>query len=126
MPRSRPTHKQGRQKEPKKLKITTTTLMQNSYSLDSVKNIKIMKLELVDSNYTLDLGVNRSSQKERYQIVKDILMSVDSVTNKGFLTQYDLSRFPVLSTLLPAFRQDVSMDDYLEYLRGGNTLECYK
>jgi len=99
-------------------------MLQNVYSLDSQKTLKIHNFEFKDtySSMLIDNGKYLSlSIEARYTNICKILKSLDSSTNKGFLTSTDLSKYPIISDFLTSF-----IDGSEEYMKGGKSMESYK
>jgi hypothetical protein len=94
------------------------------YALDNNAIIRIQKFEFVDSFETLSLSsktLNTATYLDRLTALKDFIILLDSSTNKGFLTSYDISKFPIFQELLPSF---LTKDD--SYMHGINSMEGYK
>jgi hypothetical protein len=94
------------------------------YALDSKSIIRIQNFEFVDSFETLSLSsqtLNAATVLDRLTALKDFIILLDSSTNKGFLTTYDISKFPIFQELLPSF---LTTDD--SYKNGLNSMEGYK
>lgn len=98
------------------------------YSLDSQRLLRVMGLEFNDSFSNLQLNKEKykgCTLEERYNLIERVLSVLDSATNKGFLTTFNLSCFPLLSELLPSFLLECS-DSKEEYINGSKSMESYK
>ena len=95
------------------------------YSLDTVKKVKVQKVEFLDSfeKFEVDLEVmGRYSAEVKLGVIRDVLLSLDSVGSKGYLTTQDLTKIPVISDILPSFFDE---EDSV-YVRGDKAFEGYK
>lgn len=76
------------------------------YGIDSVQKVMLQKFEFND---TFDSFVWNTSQNvwvnatDRLESVTALLTALDSSTSKGYLPHHDLSKFPVISEVLPYF-----------------------
>jgi hypothetical protein len=96
------------------------------YGIDTMKNLMIQKFEFFDTYETWLL--NRSIWQGMSVLgvlpaVTDLLIALESGTNKGFLTQHDLSKFPVVSEMLQCFLEKV---DDESCVKGVESMETYK
>lgn len=94
--------------------------------MDSVFTLKLQQFTFKDTFSTFLLTSYSSSEltdlSERLRAINNFLSALDSSTNKGFLHSYDLSRFPIISDLLPSF---LSSDD-AGFIKGESSMETYK
>jgi hypothetical protein len=100
-------------------------MVQNGYSLDYSRVLKVQNLEFKDSFSSLKLIQEKYqtlSMEEIYLVITVTMTSLDSATNKGFLTTHDLSKFPIISDLLPSFTHGESEVS----LTGEESKESYK
>jgi hypothetical protein len=92
--------------------------------IDSKLKLKIQKFEFSDSYdvFKLDTSVWKGvSVSVLLSSVSSFLIALDSSTTKGFLPHLDLTKFPVISELLPCFwEKDES------YVNGVESMESYK
>lgn len=109
-------------------KLQITNLQKyGSYSLDKVKELKVLQLHFLDSFSSLQLDLskyNTLSMLDRIKTIEQSLDSLHSSSNKGFVNRHDLSTYPIFSELLPSFLLDD--DESVEYLYGYKTMESYK
>jgi hypothetical protein len=101
-----------------------TTL--SGYGLDSTCLFKIQKFEFNDTYeyFIINLeSVNFYTDEERLKMLRDFLVTFDSVSSKGFVTDYDLTKYPIIAEILPLF-SDCDKDD--SYIRGVCSMESYK
>jgi hypothetical protein len=109
---------------------TNTNIVQQEYNLDSAKVLKIGDLVFKD-NYS-SLVIHKEyyqclslSCEGRYNFICQTLIILDSSTNKGFITSYDLTKYPIISELLFSFiTVDVNVAG--EYVDGFESMETYK
>lgn len=93
------------------------------YGLESVSKVCVQKFEFFDNfeSFIIDLEkLNRLTPKEYLTGVRNFLTALDSSTCKGFITSYDLSKYPIISEVLPSFT------DEDEYIKGKHSKESYK
>jgi len=108
---------------------TVNNSLENGYSLDNIRTLRVLHLEFIDSFSSLLLDSEKYSSfsiLERYNLVRRVIEMIDSSTNKGFIPSHDLTKFPLFSELLPAFLLDSSESAVLEYQRGSQSMESYK
>ena len=100
--------------------------MQSGYNLDVSGVLRFQNLAFKDTNYYLHLlEYKQMSLEARYKIINQTLHTLDSSTNKGFLTSYDLTKFPIISDLIPSFFQGDAIRFY-DYVKGEKSMETYK
>lgn len=93
------------------------------YGLESVRKISVQKFEFFDNfeSFIIDLEkVNRLTPLEYITGLRNFLTALDSSTCKGFITSYDLSKYPIISEILPCFT------DEEDYIKGIQSKESYK
>jgi hypothetical protein len=103
-------------------------MLMDGYNLDSHKQLNIHKLKFKDTFSYLELDTNKYSSlsaEVKYQIIEELLVALDSSTNKGFLNSFDLTKYPIITDLIPCFIH-VGSKDYEEYVRGVKSMELYK
>ena len=98
----------------------------NGYNLDSHKTIKVYNLLWSDNFNSLFLTKQNLTVEECLKTVELIITALDSKTNKGFLSSCDLTLFPVISEILPAFLQPVEDSELNTYKKGEKSMESYK
>jgi hypothetical protein len=94
-----------------------TNQIMNGYNLDSHKVINICKLELNDTFSSLILNVNslKLSSEQVIKIVDEILSIIELTTTKGFLTNNELHRYPIISEILPLFLQTSNESELIKF-----------
>ena len=95
--------------------------MLKEYSLDSQLVVKVLGIEFIDDFTFIKIKMEKYkdlSVKERYLLIKRVLLTVESSSSKGFLTSHDLTKFPVLSEILPSFLMAGSEIERDECIRG--------
>ena len=96
------------------------------YSLGSTARVKVQKIEFLDSFEQFEINLCVLSQYpdvEKIKVVRDVLATLDSQVNKGFMTRFDLTQYPLINEVLPSFF-DLEEDDV--YVRGHESMEGYK
>src|SRR5271156_5802151 len=96
------------------------------YGIDSVRLINIQKFEFCDTYEYFNLSLNNYknvTDEAKLKMLKDFMIALDSATSKGFVTEYDLSKFPIFAEIIPLFT-DGNKDDI--YIRGSCSQESYK
>lgn len=94
----------------------------NGYSLDSHRKIHMFDLVWLDSFSFIFLQPKALKRTECLKIVQEILTALASTTAKGFLTVVDLSTYPVIAEILPAFIQGPGTS----FVKGEKSMESYK
>lgn len=67
------------------------------YSLGSTARVKVQKIEFLDSFEQFEINLCVLSQYpdvEKIKVVRDVLVTLDSQVNKGFMTRFDLTQYP--------------------------------
>ena len=100
--------------------------MQSGYNFDVSGVLRFQNLAFKDTNYYMHLvEYKEMGIEERYKIIKETINALDSSTNKGFLTSYDLTKFPIISDLIPSFFQG-DANTFHAYVKGEKSMETYK
>jgi len=107
--------------------ITYTNLVQQEYKIDSPKILRIGDLVFKDSYSSIEISKDyynclSLSSEGHFKLICQTLVTLDSSTNKGFLTGYDLTTYPIISELLTSF----ITEDGKEYVNGIESMESYK
>lgn len=103
--------------------------VQNDYSLDTQKVLKLMGLEFKDDFSCLVLSKEKLLTVclvDRKKLISEFMTVLDSSTNKGFLPRADLNTFPIISEILPCFISGGAESERLEYIHGALSMESYK
>lgn len=93
------------------------------YGIDSIAKVKIQRFEFHDTfdSFVLDVtGWNEVSVSEVLTALSSIITSLESSTTKGYVSSVDLSKYPVISSILPSFTTEEC------YVNGEDSMESYK
>lgn len=98
-----------------------------NYFLDSHKEIKIFSLTFKDTfDSILASTPQKYSIEQCLQDVDEVLNVLESTTTKGFITSQDLTKFPIVSEILPLFILPSDEASISEYVCGDKSMESYK
>jgi hypothetical protein len=89
--------------------------------------LKVLHLEFIDSFASIQLDISKYESidiQERIRIIETSLDSLHSSTSQGFVNNQDLSRFPLVSEILPSLL--IAGGDSMEYQNGSKSMESYK
>lgn len=93
------------------------------YGLDSFREVTIQKFWFIEKydSLTIDLArVKSLSPVDFITGLRNFLVTLDSSTCRGFITGYDLRKYPIISDILPCFTSEE------KYISGAKSQESYK
>ena len=97
------------------------------YGLDQIGEIKLQNYYFHDTfeyfilNFDKITDLNKSDI-ERLKMIQDFLSMFESSINKGFLTNCDLSCYPVYAEILPLFLKEADVE-FISGVRSGESFE---
>jgi hypothetical protein len=89
--------------------------------------LKVLHLEFIDSFASIQVDISKYESidiQERIRVIETSLDSLHSSTSQGFVNNQDLSRFPLVSEILPSLL--IAGGDSMEYQNGSKSMESYK